>query len=43
MALAMKLATQAGRLAFHAGRMARRDTAAPSSPVQGVVGSAKPA
>jgi thiazole synthase len=39
MALAMRMATQAGRLAFGSGRMGRRDTAAPSSPVQGVVGS----
>jgi thiazole synthase len=39
MALAMKLATQAGRLAYRAGRMARR-TPQPSSPVQGVIGSA---
>src|SRR5690242_13018718 len=38
MSLAMKLATEAGRLAYLAGRMARRDTAAPSSPVQGVIG-----
>ena len=39
MAQAMRLATEAGRLAFLAGRMGRRDTAAPSSPVQGVLGA----
>ncbi len=38
MAKAMKMATDAGRLAYQAGRMAKRETAAPSSPVQGVVG-----
>lgn len=39
MATAMKLATEAGRLAYLSGRMARRDTAAASSPVQGVIGT----
>jgi len=38
MSVAMKLATQAGRLAYFSGRMARRDNAAPSSPVQGTIG-----
>ncbi len=37
MATAMKLATQAGRLAFLSGRMAKRDTASASSPVQGTI------
>ena len=40
MATAMRLATEAGRLAFLSGRMARRDTAAASSPVQGIIGAA---
>jgi thiazole synthase len=39
MARAMSLATQAGRLAFLAGRMPIRDYAAPSSPVQGTLAS----
>lgn len=38
MALAMKLAVQAGRLAFEAGRMERRLYASASSPMLGVVG-----
>ncbi len=37
MARAMKLATEAGRLAFLAGRMPRRDTAVPSSPEAGML------
>lgn len=37
MAVAMKLATQAGRLAFQAGRMAKRDTASASSPLHGTI------
>lgn len=37
MAEAMKLAIQAGRLAFLAGRMAKRPYAAASSPIEGVV------
>ena len=37
MALAMKLAVEAGRLAYEAGRMARRAYASASSPLQGVV------
>ncbi len=41
MAEAMKLATEAGRLAFLAKRMVKRGVASPSSPVQGVVGSVK--
>jgi thiazole synthase len=38
MARAMRLATEAGRLAYLAGRMPRREHAVPSSPVQGIVG-----
>jgi thiazole synthase len=37
MAMAMKLAIQAGRLAYVAGRMPRRLYASASSPVEGVV------
>ncbi|MBI3292067.1 MAG: thiazole synthase [Elusimicrobia bacterium] len=37
MAEAMRLAVQAGRLAFLAGRMAKKQYAAPSSPIEGVV------
>ncbi|MFM7470948.1 MAG: thiazole synthase [Nodosilinea sp.] len=37
MAMAMGLATQAGRLAYHAGRIPIRETASPSSPLAGVV------
>jgi thiazole synthase len=36
MARAMKLALEAGRLAFQAGRMPKRQFASPSSPVEGV-------
>ena len=35
MALAMKLACESGRLAFESGRIARRDYATPSSPMEG--------
>ncbi len=41
MARAMSLATEAGRLAYQAGRMAKRDTAAPSSPTAGTIGASK--
>jgi len=37
MALAMKLAAEAGRLAYQAGRMTRRLYASASSPLEGVV------
>src|SRR5690606_23750900 len=37
MARAMGLATQAGRLAYLAGRMPRRERAIPSSPVGGML------
>jgi thiazole synthase len=37
MALAMKLAVQAGRHAYLAGRMPRRETAVPSSPLKGMI------
>jgi thiazole synthase len=37
MASAMRMAVQAGRLAYLAGRMPRRETAVPSSPVQGML------
>jgi thiazole synthase len=40
MATAMKLAVQAGRLAYRAGRIPRRAHAAASSPVQGMIGGA---
>jgi thiazole synthase len=39
MAEAMKWGVQAGRAAFRAGRMPRREYASPSSPVAGVVGA----
>ncbi|HTS87948.1 MAG TPA: thiazole synthase [Gemmatimonadales bacterium] len=38
MATAMRLAVEAGRLAFLAGRMPRREVAVPSSPTSGMVG-----
>lgn len=38
MARAMKLGVQAGRLAYRAGRMPRREVAVPSSPVKGMIG-----
>jgi thiazole synthase len=37
MAMAMRLGVQAGRLAFLAGRMPRRETAVPSSPLAGML------
>jgi thiazole synthase len=37
MATAMRLAVEAGRLAFLAGRMARREVAVPSSPLTGML------
>jgi len=37
MAHAMRLATIAGRAAFLAGRMPRRDVAMPSSPTKGML------
>jgi thiazole synthase len=40
MALAMKLAVEAGRAAFLAGRMPRRDYAVASSPLAGKIGAA---
>lgn len=39
MAAAMKLAVEAGRLAYLAGRIPRREYATPSSPTEGLVGS----
>ena len=39
MAEAMRLAVDAGRAAFLAGRMPRRETAMPSSPVSGMLGT----
>jgi thiazole synthase len=41
MATAMKLSVEAGRLAFLAGRIPRREFASPSSPTQGLIGSAR--
>jgi thiazole synthase len=41
MATAMRLAVEAGRLAYLAGRMPRREVAVPSSPTSGMVGSAE--
>ena len=38
MATAMRLATDAGRLAFLGGRMAKREVAVPSSPTEGMLG-----
>jgi thiazole synthase len=37
MAEAMRLAVEAGRAAFLAGRMARRETAMPSTPTSGML------
>jgi thiazole synthase len=37
MALAMRYAVEAGRLAFLAGRMPRREVAVPSSPTRGML------
>ena len=39
MARAMKLAVEAGRLAYLAGRIARKSYATASSPLDGVIGS----
>jgi len=39
MASAMKLAVEAGRLAYLAGRIPRREFASPSSPTEGLIGS----
>ena len=41
MGLAMRHAVEAGRLAYLAGRMPRREVAVPSSPVGGMLGSEK--
>jgi thiazole synthase len=38
MAHAMKLAIQAGRAAFHAGRIPRKRYASASSPIDGTIG-----
>jgi thiazole synthase len=38
MAHAMKLAVEAGREAFRAGRIARKSYASPSSPTEGMIG-----
>ena len=40
MASAMKLGVEAGRIAFLAGRIPRREYASPSSPVEGRIGAA---
>ncbi|MEP6507655.1 MAG: thiazole synthase, partial [Gemmatimonadales bacterium] len=37
MATAMRMAVESGRLAYLAGRMPRRETAVPSSPVTGML------
>jgi thiazole synthase len=37
MARAMKAGVEAGRLAFRAGRMPRREAASPSSPTSGLI------
>ncbi len=42
MAEAMKHAVIAGRMAYKAGRMPRRETASPSSPTTGLIRSSKP-
>jgi thiazole synthase len=39
MATAMRLAVDAGRLAYLAGRMPRREVAVPSSPLTGMIGT----
>ena len=41
MAAAMKLAVEAGRMAYLAGRIPRREHATPSSPVDGLIGAGK--
>jgi thiazole synthase len=38
MAEAMKLAVRAGRLAYLAGRIPRKQYGSPSSPIEGIVG-----
>ena len=42
MARAMKLAVEAGRLAYTAGRIPRKLFATASSPLAGVIGSERP-
>ncbi len=42
MAEAFRLAVEAGRAGFLAGRIPRREEASPSSPVEGVIGAARP-
>jgi thiazole synthase len=42
MAAAMKLAIEAGRLAYFAGRMPRREVAVPSSPTTGMLDATRP-
>jgi thiazole synthase len=37
MAMAMRLAVEAGRLAFLSGRIPKKEYASPSSPVEGVI------
>jgi thiazole synthase len=39
MAIAMKLSVEAGRIAYLAGRIPRREFASPSSPVHGLIGT----
>jgi thiazole synthase len=39
MAAAMRAAVDAGRLAYLAGRMPRREVAVPSSPTSGMLGA----
>jgi len=39
MAGAMKLSVEAGRMAFLAGRIPRREFASPSSPTRGLIGT----
>jgi thiazole synthase len=41
MATAMKLSVEAGRMAFLAGRIPRREFASPSSPTDGLIGAAE--
>ncbi len=41
MASAMKLAVEAGRLAFLAGRIPRKEYASPSSPTEGLIGAGR--
>lgn len=42
MAEAFRLAVEAGRAGFLAGRIPRREEASPSSPLEGVIGAARP-